>query len=98
MDRQQTHPTIKTLDNLPRVLFWEIDDFLCLACPIFLGIVFGCLSIALAGLVIKPIYGKIKRKMPCGTYKHRIYWMIPTRVLKGMIKTIPPSHNREYLL
>ena len=98
MDVKQIHPTLKTLDNSPRVLFWEVDEFLSLSVPLFLGIALGSLLLAISGIFLKQIYSKIKRKMPFGYFIHRIYWMFPTRSLRGVIKTLPPSHQREYIL
>ena len=92
------HPTIKTLDNPPRVLFWSIDEFLFMAIPMFLGIALGCIYLVPGGLLLKWGYAKVKKKMPFGSFKHRIYWLMPTSCLRRTIRTLPPSHNREYLL
>lgn len=97
MDRIQAHPTLKTLDNLPRVLFWDIDAFLFMVAPIFLSIFMGSLWPA-CGLIFTPLYRKLKRKMRGGAFCQRIYWMMPSHAMKGMVKTLPPSHQREYLL
>jgi type IV conjugative transfer system protein TraL len=98
MDKNSTVPTIKTLDNKPRVLFWEFDEFLSFVVPLFLGIGFGSLLLALTGIFTKIIYSKIKKKMPFGMFLHKIYWIFPTRALRSVIKTLPPSHNREFIL
>lgn len=98
METKSPMPILKTLDNMPRVTFWKIDEFLCLAVPLFLGIAFGSLLAALSGVILKQLYSKFKRKMPFGLFLHRIYWLLPTWSLKGMIKTLPPSHQREFIL
>jgi type IV conjugative transfer system protein TraL len=98
VDKNLTPPTIKTLDNKPRVLFWEFDEFLSLVVPLFLGMAFGSLLLALSAIFTKQLYSKIKKKMPFGSFLHKIYWIFPTRALRSVIKTLPPSHNREFIL
>lgn len=92
--------TLKTLDNYPRVLFWSIDEFLCFALPVFVGICLGSVLIGLSGALLKPLYGRFKRKLTRGALSRWIYWSFPGSVLKkmGMIQTLPPSHQREILL
>jgi type IV conjugative transfer system protein TraL len=91
-------PTLKTLDNPLRILFWSIDEFFSLVGPAIFGVSLGYPWLALAGLFSKPLYSKIRRKLQHGAYKHKTYWVLPTRNLKLMVKTLPPSHNREYVL
>ncbi len=87
----------KTLDNPSRLLFWEIDDFLCFVVPIFLGLSFDSLYLILTALPLKLMYSRLKKKFPYGQYKHQLYWHLPTHTIK-YLKHLPPSHQREYLL
>lgn len=100
MDHERQHATIKTLDNFPRVLFWSVDEFVCLAAPLFFGICFGFIYLVPLGFLLKPVYVRIKKKMPKGSFIHRIYWIFPTSSLKkmGVVKQVPPSHYRELIL
>lgn len=93
-----SYQTIKTLDNPPRVLFWGIDEFFSLIGPAVIGVALGHPWLAIAGIFSKPLYTRMKRKMPYGAFTQKIYWILPTKNLKTIIKTLPPSHNREYIL
>lgn len=100
MDHNQQHVTIKTLDNSIRVLFWSVEEFLCMVIPIFAAIFFFIIWLALASIVLKMLYKRIKRTMVRGAISHRLYWILPHGALKnlGMITKFPPSHYRELIL
>jgi type IV conjugative transfer system protein TraL len=89
----------KTLDNAPRMLFWEIDEFIVMAAPFFLGVVVGSLCVMLSGLLFKKFYSRWKRRYPRGLLRHTLYWNIPTRAfnLIGIFKHLPQSHKRDFL-
>ncbi|MFQ5729705.1 MAG: type IV conjugative transfer system protein TraL [Waddliaceae bacterium] len=90
----------KTLDNSPRVLFWTIDEFAVLAVPVFLGVLMGSLLVMSLGLVLRAIYTKLKKRCPKGTLMHRLYWRLPQKAFNraGILKRIPGSHHRKFLL
>lgn len=100
MNQERRHFTIQTLDNSPRVLFWTIEEFLCLAVPVFIGLCFGYIFLVPIGLFIKPIYSKMTKRMPRGALNHRLYWLFPTKSLikMGIVKNMPQSHYREFIL
>jgi conjugal transfer pilus assembly protein TraL len=98
MNAEIPNITIKTLDNYPRILFWNLDDFLIVIVPMFFGICLGMLSLMLVGIVPIFIYRRMKKKMPHGSFKHKLYWILPTRVMRKLLKNVPSSHYREMLL
>lgn len=38
---EENYRVFKTIDNMPRILFWGADQFTIIFAPIFLGIVIG---------------------------------------------------------
>jgi type IV conjugative transfer system protein TraL len=98
MNSEKVQVTIKTLDNSPRILLWNVDEFLLLMAPILVGM---CLSWGLmmpVGLVLISPYKRLKKKMPKGSYVQRMYWLLPTCYLRKFIKNVPASHHRELIL
>ena len=100
MALERSHLVFKTVDNPLRILFWELDEFLCIAAPLFLGMCFSSFLLMCSGIVAKPLYTRLKKKCPNQHFKHMVYWYLPTRQLKkmGIVKNLPPSHVRAYLL
>jgi conjugal transfer pilus assembly protein TraL len=94
------HVLLKTLDNPPRILFWELDEFLVMLVPVFAGIAIGSLSLMVAGLVLKPVFSKMKRRHKSRSLQHQLYWLLPYSSFQrsGLLKRIPPSHIREVVL
>lgn len=94
------HLVIKTLDNQPRILFWGIEEFLIMAIPPFIGLLLGNLWVMLGGFALKPLYNRLRRKLPRGAIRHRLYWHLPKSAFKGagILRNLPPSHIRELLL
>lgn len=88
----------KTLDNTPRMLFWDMDELLMVMVPFFIGGVLGSYLIMLSGFVIKKFYRRSKKRYPKGLLKHIIYWNIPTNVCikAGIFKSLPHSHKRDF--
>ena len=99
--RFDEHVILKTLDNQPRILFWELDEFLVMTVPVMLGIGVGSFLLMISGFIAKPFYSKIKR---CNRRRrqllHTLYWNLPhsTFVQLGALKRLPPSHKRELTL
>jgi|SaaInlStandDraft_3_1057020.scaffolds.fasta_scaffold31389_2 conjugal transfer pilus assembly protein TraL len=98
--KNDQHVIIKSLDNLPRFLFWSLDDFLVMVIPFFIGMVMESLLVMVMGVLIRPFYSKLKRRYPHGSLKHFIYWYFPHEACSksGCFKNLPPSHKRERLL
>ncbi|MBB63437.1 MAG: type IV conjugative transfer system protein TraL [Waddliaceae bacterium] len=90
---------IKTLDNQPRVLFWDVDEFLVLFLPLLLGIGIGSILIMLLGIPLKFVFSKTKSKRGV-PLKHRMYWMLPSDFLRKRkgIHNFPDSHIRDIVL
>jgi type IV conjugative transfer system protein TraL len=95
-----SYPVIKTLDNMPRLIFWPIDDVLIVIVPFFVGLCVSSFLIMLSGLVLKIFYKKIKRRYPRGAFLHRMYWSLPKSAFQmaGILKQIPASHQRDFTL
>ena len=94
------HLVLKTLDDEMRILFWSVDDFLVITVPLFLGILLSSFCIMLSGLFLKYCYTKLKKRFPHHSFKHKLYWTLPTKAFnrRGLIKNLPASHIREFLL
>lgn len=94
------HRILKTMDNPPRVLVWELDEFLVVASPLFLGICLGSILVSFSGLALKPIYSRIRQRLQRGVLSSYIYWLLPSRALKrrGFFVRLPDSHERDLLL
>ncbi len=91
---------LKTMDNQPRVLVWELDEFLVVSAPLFLGICLGSLLIAFSGIGLKPIYSRIRQRLQRGVLASYLYWLLPSRALRrrGFFVHLPDSHERDLLL
>lgn len=94
------HRIIKNLDNSPRMLFWEIDEFALMVAPFFIGLAIGSVFLMGSGFFLRIAYARIKRKMPKGVIQYTIYWILPKSILEhfGLIKRLPGSHLRELVL
>ena len=89
----------KTLDNMPRMIFWGVDEFVIMAAPFFIGLLFGSVFMMLSGLVLKKFYCRWKKRYPRGLIMHALYWNLPTRafIRFGVFKRLPHSHVRDFL-
>lgn len=100
MNIDSSFKVIKTLDNMPRVLFWTVDEFSVLIVPCIIGIAIGSFFLGIAGIPMKYFYSKYKKQFPKGSLMHRAYWSFPKIVFKnaGVLRKTPGSHQRELLL
>lgn len=89
----------KTLDNVPRVLFWPIDEFLVLVIPMFLGVLIGSFLLMVLGIALKPFYMKAKKAFPKGSMIHRLYWRLPKSAFNrfNVLKRLPESCLRRFI-
>lgn len=95
------HVIIQTLDNSPRVLFWDMDEFLVLFSPLFIGVALGSILVMGVGFLAKPLYMKIKRRSKRGfIFRHRLYWLLPKSLFVscGVLKRAPASYIRTLSL
>lgn len=100
---EENYRVFKTIDNMPRILFWGADQFTIIFAPIFLGIVIGgffALFAIFLGPFLGYLYWKVTKKYPRGAIRHKLYWHLPKEVFSrnGKLKNIPASHIREYTL
>ena len=86
-----------TLENTPRILFWELDEFISFALPLFSSILFSSLLLIPLALVSKYLYKKIKRRHSKVALIHLLYWYLPSYAFSGRLKGIPESHKRDFI-
>lgn len=98
MNQEDKHYVIKTLNNMPRFLFWGIDEFMCLIIPFISGVLIGSFLLMLSAIPIKHAYALVKKINPRGSLKHRLYWTLPHSFFRscGFLKNLPPSHKRDF--
>jgi type IV conjugative transfer system protein TraL len=98
MRQEDKYYVIKTLNNMPRFLFWGMDEFMCLVIPFILGALCGSFLLMISALPIKHAYAQVKKWNPRGTFKHRLYWALPHRFFRscGFFMNLPPSHKRDF--
>jgi conjugal transfer pilus assembly protein TraL len=85
----------QTLDDPPKILFWDMDQAMVFILMIGVGIaVSSTFTFAIVGTVAAYFFGKAKSGKHRGFAKHLIYWFTPATL--GMRRT-PPSYIREYL-
>jgi conjugal transfer pilus assembly protein TraL len=88
-------PIPKTLDDPPKMLFWDLDQSLVFFSMIVLGILANMTAtLGAVGLFVAYLYGKLKGGKHRGFAKHVMYWVTP--ITFGMRRT-PPSHIRQFL-
>lgn len=94
------HVIIKTLDNPPRMLFWDLDEFLVMITPFFVGMILSSILVMVSGFFLKIAYSSLKKEGQKGPIRHRAYWLIPQGVNRscGVLKKIPGSHIRRVVL
>ncbi len=90
-----SYHVLKTLDNPPRILFWDVYEFLAIAVPFVVGMGVASIAIMLSGIPLKILYKKFKKKSPYISFSQRVYWYLPKN---KKLKNIPPSHQREFIL
>lgn len=98
MSDEHQHIIFKSLDNPARILFWNIDEFLLMALPFFIGVLLSSWCLMFSGFIVKYIYSKFYKNHPRFILNHILYWYLPTGKLKkiGLFKSFAPSHIRGY--
>lgn len=94
---------LKTLDNQPRIVFWSLDEFLIMALPLVVGLLFkGFLGIVvmLSGFPLKKIYTRLLKGSKTKSIKSAAYWFLPKKQSEKLLGTsnLPDSSQRELLL
>lgn len=100
MADKQFHVITKTLDNIPRFLFWNIDEFILMVTPLLIGIIASNPLLMLSGLGLKMAYVRLKKRFFAGSIKLILYWYFPTKAFycMGVFTSLPQSHVRFILL
>lgn len=93
---------IKTLDNPPRFLYWELKECMILIFSFLIGGAFESLVVLFVGIASFVAYRKLNfyaKKIEITPF-HFLYWNLPTDALRrsGKFKTIPSSHKRDIVL
>ncbi len=96
----EIHRTITTLDHPPRLLFWGMYDLLLFVIPLVVALLTGMASVLAAGLGIIYLVKRLLRRFPKAILFHRLYWNLPHSAFAkvGLLRNLPPSHRREFLL
>jgi conjugal transfer pilus assembly protein TraL len=83
------------LDNLPKFLFWDFDQFTIVIAFFGLGIVSKqLLTLTAFGLFIAYIWQKFKSGKHQWFLVHGMKWYLP---MKGKSKRIPATSDREFI-
>jgi type IV conjugative transfer system protein TraL len=83
--------TLKTLDHIPRLLFWRIDDVFIMFAPMMLGVLFGNLVLILSGFIARWAYAKFRKRFAQMHFHGFLYW-----TLGYGLKRLPPSYARRF--
>jgi type IV conjugative transfer system protein TraL len=79
----------KTLNNMPRLVFWRIDDALVMIIPFALGILFGSILMVFGSFIGAYFYRKLRKRNGNINIKAWIYWIF------GPGYSNIPSHIRR---
>ncbi len=93
---------IKTLDNPPRFLYWDLKECMILVLSFLLGGAFESLMVIFVGVACFVVFRKFNtyaKKIEVNPF-HFFYWNLPTETLRrsGKFKEIPSSHKRDIVL
>jgi len=96
---QKKHYIFQTLDHVPKILYWAVDEFFLIIFPIFFAIACKCFILMLIAFLNIP-YTRLKKKLSHRALVHYAYWYLPTAYLQklGLIKNLPQTCIKEYLL
>jgi type IV conjugative transfer system protein TraL len=79
----------KTLNNIPRLVFWRIDDAFVFLMPFTLGVLFGSLLLMGLGVLSIWLYRSIRKRNQSMNFNALMYWLLGY----GFNKI--PSHMRR---
>lgn len=65
----------RTLDNVPRFVFWRIDEVIITLIPFSIGLLCGSLWVMVGSFVVALIYRKFRKKTENLNLKALIYWV-----------------------
>lgn len=85
----------KTIDKMPKLLFWDLDVAGSFLLGFGIGIALGQLMIgAIAGGLVAWGFSVMRAGKARGFARHLLFWHLPIRL---SLKRTPPSHIREFL-
>jgi|LakMenE01Jun11ns_1017448.scaffolds.fasta_scaffold9870780_1 type IV conjugative transfer system protein TraL len=99
MEDISTYTVLKTLDNAPRFLFWDMDEFVLMVAPFILGMSISIFIMPL-GFILRYFYSKLKKRYSHGKLKHKLYRSLPKQLFEvvGVCGRCPPSHLRKFIV
>ena len=90
----QSCPIPRHLDDMPKIVFWEMDQAMLFMLMLVLGIASNMpLVFGVIGAVVAWAFGKMKHGKHRGFSKHLLYWTLPFQ----FYTRTPPSHLREFV-
>lgn len=93
---------IKSLDNSPRFLFWDVGECMILVISFLTGGALESLTVVMLGISFWFLYRKFNQlaKKRSIIPFHFLYWNLPTKMLKrsGRFSSLPCSHKRNIIL
>jgi conjugal transfer pilus assembly protein TraL len=90
-----TTPIPQTIDDLPKVLFWDMDQAMVFVLLFGIGIAMSqAMTFSIVGFGLAWVFGQFKSGKHRGYARHLLYWHTPSSL--GMKRT-PPSAIREFL-
>jgi conjugal transfer pilus assembly protein TraL len=85
----------KTIDNMTKLLFWDIDIAFSFLVGFGIGIALGQITIgSIIGAMVAWIFSKMRSGQARGYARHLLYWYMP---INFTLSRTPPSHLREYI-
>ncbi|KPK51089.1 MAG: hypothetical protein AMS22_11465 [Thiotrichales bacterium SG8_50] len=86
----------RTLDDPPRILWWDLDQAMVVIMITGFGMMAGYfLGGMILGVGVAWLYGKLKTGKHPAFAVHLAYWHLPQGVIA--FKKTPPSHHRELI-
>lgn len=79
----------RTLNNMPRLVFWRIDDVFVALVPFFAGLIFGSLLLMIGSFIGLYVYRNMRKRTGDLNLKAVIYWVFG----EGFANV--PSHIRR---
>lgn len=86
---------VEYLDEPERILFFTVDEFVCLMFPIALGIQTKHLLLGLlCGILMMLLARKLKSQDEDRFLQRQLYWYFPA--ILNRLKVVPASHLRRF--
>ena len=95
IDDEFKHFVPQTLDDPPRLLFWDMDVAMVFVVVLGFSIMVGQMILgAILGVVLAAWFARSKSGRNRGYGLHLLYWYLPVGL---SFKRVPPSSKRSFL-